>query len=547
MIRAFALLLIVAGAALAGLDLARHEQPWAAEVWAALAAAVPRLSELPLPLGSIGAALFVVATLAGHLRSRRKSAAIDAPRDAADREFLPAALELIDTPPSPVRIAALWFICLGVASALALSWYGRIDIHAVARGRIQPPGRSKTVQPFEPGIVASVAVANGQSVAAGDVLLVLDPTESSADSQALARDLESARGEAARRKVAVAQAQAGTIDVAAIDFAPDVGETVRRREQLVLASDLAQLRSTLANLAAQADEKHAARERLAASIAARESLLKLTRERVDMRETINEKGALSRALVIDSLQQHQIQEIAQVADKGQLNETEAAIRTIESKAAETISQFIADQSQKLAEAERKADRTAQDLVKARSKNERTSIRAPIFGTVQQLAVTTLGQVVTSAQALMTIVPADAPVEIEAYVENQDIGFVEAGQSVVVKVDSFPFTRFGTLSGRIERVSRDAVEQGDANQQADPAAAVRAQPASASPQAQGRTQNLVFPATISLERRAIAIDGKDIPLQPGMAVTVEILTGSRRAIDYVLSPLREIASNAAHER
>lgn len=467
-------------------------------------------------------------------------------QDATDREFLPAALEILETPPSPIRVQALWFICLAFAGALLLSWFGRIDIHAVAQGRIQPSGRSKVVQPFEPGVVSSLNVVNGQQVTAGDVLLVLDPTETTADREALARDLESAHGEAARRRVAVAEARAGTMRVEAIAFPSDVGETVRKREELVLASELGQLKSTLSSLEAQIDEKNAMVERLKGSIAARAKLLALTQERVDMRETINAQGSLSRAMVIESLQQHETQKIAQATETGQVTETQAAIVTLERKVAETISQFVAEQSQKLTEAERKADRTAQDLVKARSKNERTALRAPIAGTVQQLAVTTIGQVVTTGQALLTIVPSDAPVEIEAFVQNQDIGFVESGQPAVVKIDAFPFTRFGTLDGKILRVSRDAVEERDAAQLADPTNAVRSQ-ASAATQPTTRGQTLVFPTTIALARSTMPIDGKEIPLMPGMAVTVEILTGHRRAIDYVLSPLREIASKAAHER
>lgn len=475
-----------------------------------------------------------------------KPALLSLTQDATDREFLPAALEILETPPSPIRVQALWFICIAFASALLLSWFGRIDIHAVAQGRIQPSGRSKVVQPFEPGVVAALNVTNGQQVSANDVLLVLDPTETTADREALKRDLESAYGEAARRRVAVAEARAGTMKVEAIAFPEDVGETVRKREELVLASELGQLKSTLSSLEAQIDEKHAAVERLKASIAARAKLLALTQERVDMRETVNAQGSLSRAMVIESLQQHETQKIAQATETGQVTETQAAIVTLERKVAETISQFVAEQSQKLTEAERKADRTAQDLVKARSKNERTALRAPIAGTVQQLAVTTIGQVVTTGQALLTIVPSDAPVEIEAFVQNQDIGFVESGQPAVVKVDAFPFTRFGTLDGKILRVSRDAVEERDAAQLADPTNAVRSQ-GNAATQPTTRGQTLVFPATIALGRSTMPIDGKEIPLVPGMAVTVEILTGSRRAIDYVLSPLREIASKAAHER
>ena len=165
--------------------------------------------------------------------------------------------------------------------------------------------------------------------------------------------------------------------------------------------------------------------------------------------------------------------------------------------------------------------------------------------MQQLAVTTVGQVVSSGQSLMTIVPRDGPIEIEALVLNQDIGFVEAGQQAVIKVEAFPFTRFGTIPGTITKVSRDAVEEREAQGLADGSQAGRS---GAQPGANGgRGQNLVFPATVRLEQTSIDIDGKQIALSPGMAVTVEVKTGQRRALDYLLSPLRDIASSSGRER
>ena len=145
---------------------------------------------------------------------------------------------------------------------------------------------------------------------------------------------------------------------------------------------------------------------------------------------------------------------------------------------------------------------------------------------------------------MTIVPLASPIEIEALIENKDIGFVEAGQPVVVKIESFPFTRYGTVDGAVVKVSRDAVDDREASALSDPKASTRPQSATAE---LAKNQNLVFPATIALAKTVIDVGGKDIALSPGMAVTVEVLTGKRRALDYILSPLREVASSSAHER
>lgn len=464
--------------------------------------------------------------------------------DEVDREFLPAALELLETPPSPVRIAAIWLIGLFFAASLVWSYFGWLEIYAVARGRIQPSGRSKVIQPLDPGRVVGIAIENGSRVEAGDLLIEFDSRETGAEHEEQKRDLESALAEAARRRAGIAAARLAGTRALKVAYAAGTSESIIDRENGVLAADLAQLASNQASLLAQRAEKLAASERLKASIAAREKLIAVDKEHVDMRESLNQTKAASRAQVIETLQQYETQLTAQAGEKGQLLETEAALITIDRKIEETTSQFIADQSQKLAEAERKADHLKGELVKAAAKHERMKLTAPIGGTVQQLAVTTIGQVVSSGQPLMTIVPYGAPIEIEALIENKDIGFVEAGQPAVVKVEAFPFTRYGTVEGNVLKVSRDSVDEREATALNDPKAGARASPSTADI---AKTQNLVFPATIGLSKTAISVDGKEIPLSPGMAVTVEILTGKRRALDYILSPLREVASTSAHER
>jgi hemolysin D len=465
-----------------------------------------------------------------------------------DREFLPAALELIETPTSPVKVALLWFICIAFGAVLAWSYFGRFDIHAVARGKIEPSGRSKVVQPLEPGKVVAVLVDNGSSVKAGDTVVELDPTETSADRQADSRDLEASEAEIVSRKFAVEAVGKGDFTVpAAIAFAPGTDVSVRAREMSVLAANLQQLSSALESLKAQIEERRAQKSRLDMSIGARKQLLTVLKERVDTRQSLDDKGQGYRVRVIDALQDYGRENTSLATDQGQLLETDAAMKSLERKLEETRSSFIAEQTQKLAEAERKRDLLSQELIKASTKNERTHLTAPITGTVQQLAVTTLGQVVASGQALMTIVPSESPIEIEAMILNEDIGFVESGQSAVIKVEAFPFTRYGTVDGTVVRVSREAVDERDAIGLSDPTATTNPQGAFSLSSAPSARQTLVFPATVSLTRRSMAIDGKDVPLSAGMAVIVEIKTGQRRVIDYLLSPLRELHSQTGHER
>jgi hemolysin D len=467
------------------------------------------------------------------------------PLHADDREFLPSAVEIIVTPASPIAIWFIWLICGVFATAIAWSYFGQLDVYAVARGKIQVTGRSKVVQPIDPGKVSALFVQNGALVKEGDLLVKLDPTETSADQTRYAEDLMAASAEAARRKAAIESARLEPVAPLKIEFSPDTSQFVRQREQNVLAADLAQLNANLKTLAGQADQQRATERRLVESIAEREKLLALSDERVQMRQKLQNLGAGSRALIIEAQTQYETDLTSQIADKGQLKETLANISVTQHKIVEAVAQFIADQSQKLAEAERKRDQLLQDLIRARSKNEKMSITAPVSGVVEQLAVTTIGQVVNSGQVLMTIVPANAPLEVQALLQNQDIGFVRVGQPAVIKVDAFPFTRYGTIDGRVINVSGDAVDIRDAPNLSDASAAVTAKGAAANSSSSNPT--LVFPATIALAKHSIMADDREVQLVPGMTVSVEIQTGKRRIIDYVLSPLREMTSGAAHER
>lgn len=487
--------------------------------------------------------------LTGRLLARdgrvRAPASPLVPLTNADREFLPAALEILATPPSPVAKSLLVAICGLFFAALAWSYFGWMDIYAVAPGKIQLDGGSKVLQSLEAGRIVAIKVENGKHVEAGDVLLELDPTESGAEREAQARDLEAASAEAARRKTAIGAAYTEAVVPPPIAFQAGISASVQQRETNVLGADLGALRSSLASLKAQLAEKLATRSRLELTIAERQKLIALAKERVSMRQKLDSEGAGSRAQTIESLQQYEDAMTSDANDRGQLLETEAAITAFGPKIQQTISQFVDDQSQKLAEAEHKRDHLEQELIKAQARANHAQLKSPIAGTVQQLAVSSLGQVVAAGQPLLTVVPENKPLEVKALIANQDVGFVDVGQPAVVKVEAFPFTRYGTIGGSVDKVFRDAVDGRDAPELTDAANAAR--PQGTAPGSQPKTQDLVFPATIRLAQHAIEVDGKEIALLPGMAVTVEIKTGRRRVIDYLLSPLREVASEAGRER
>lgn len=466
------------------------------------------------------------------------------PVGRGDTDFLPAAIEILEAPPSPVRIGFLLAICALTATALAWSYFGHVDIIATARGKIQPTGRVKVIQPAEGGKVARIAVANGQTVKEGDLLLELVDADARADEAAAMAGLHSYRAEAARRAAALATARSPDFRLSAVAWPSDTPAAVREREERVLGGDVAQLAASVASLDAQARQKEAERRRLTETAAAQQNLIDVLKQRVDIRATLASSGAGAVTSLIDAKENLAFHSATLATTRGQLEESAASAEVLKRDRAKLIDTFVAENRQKLADAERQADDFGQKLAKARARLDHLTFRSPIAGTIAATTVTAPGQVVGVAEEVIRIVPSGAALEIEAYLENKDIGFVEAGQEAQVKIESFPFTRYGAIEAVVTRVATDAIPEQDASQiEGDPA---RATKSSGFAGAQ-RTQNLVFPATLTPRRTEMDVGDKRVPLSPGMAVTVEIRTGSRRILEYVFSPLVETASKAMKER
>jgi hemolysin D len=320
----------------------------------------------------------------------------------------------------------------------------------------------------------------------------------------------------------------------------------RLREEAVLRADLAQLSDSLKALDKQMAQKLATRKRLEMSIAFQHTLMDTLNQRVSTRQQAIDLNVGTKINLYDAKEGLEKSQAQLASDEGQLIETDAALKELQSEKAKTISQFIADNQNKLAEASRKVDEARQALAKATARLARTKLFAPIDGVVQQTAVTTVGQVVTTGQQLAVVTPAGGKLQVETLVANLDIGFVKLGQEAVIKVDAFPFTRFGVLHGKVVKIASGAIAEQEAKRalaDATAAANVASTPATVP----GQLESFVFPVTVALDETSINADGATIPLTPGMTGTVEIKTDSCRVIDYLLSPLARVASEAARER
>jgi len=483
------------------------------------------------------------------LASRRKPR-----RRRADSEFLPAALEILETPPSPIRTSLIWFLCSLAAGALLWSWIGTFDIVATSQGKIQPLGRVKVIQSLETAKVRSIPVTNGEEVRVGDLLVDLDDTELRVEADMLAISLAALKAEVLRRDKALTVASelnTGMDPVAGHDLLPeitfpeDIPTPIRHREQAILEADLSELFTAFDRTRAQRKQKQAEAARLSSTIKAQRALVATLDERVGMRTSLLQSQSGTRAEVINAAETSQRAEAELAEMVGQLAEAEAGQDVLAVEKVSTIRAFVADNARQRADVARRADEQEQQLRKTNARLRSLNILSPVAGTVQASAITTVGQIVTSGAELMRVVPTGGPIEIEAYLPNRDIGFVGVGMIAVIKAEAFPFTRYGIIEGKVTRVATDAIPEPDA-QQIEGAAAKEVESLVPIGNVQ-RMQNLVFPITVRPDRTSITVDGREVPLRPGMAVTVEIKTGNRRILEYLFSPIAQVSSEAMTER
>jgi len=460
-------------------------------------------------------------------------------RRGEELAFLPAALEIVETPPSPIGRSIGVTIILLFCAALAWACWGTIDIVASATGKIVASGRTKIIQPFETGVVRAVYVQDGQAVKAGDILVELDPTISGAESDRLAQELLAARLDVNRLRALLSEGGDPAANFAAPEGASAAQVDLHRT---LLSQELEEYRAKLANLDKQYAQADAGRAGAAAQVQKLTLTIPLLKKRVAAFKKLvdNGYGSLLQYLALSQdLIEHQ-QELD--AQKAKLTETGAAMAGLLEQKRQAEAEFRRANYTDLSEAEQKAASVQEQLVAAQQRQHLQTLTAPVDGTVQQLAVHTVGGVVTPAQQLMAVVPADSRLEIEAMVSNRDIGFVSAGQPAEIKIDTFDFTRYGLLHGQVLSVSQDAIVRDRRQDRSNDRA-----PGTPNESSEPKGQELSYSARISLDRSRMQIDDRTVNLSPGMAVTVEIKTGSRRILSYLLSPLLRYRQQTLRER
>ena len=425
------------------------------------------------------------------------------------------ALALQAQPPRLLARSVSLAVCAFAALACAYATLAHIDIVVSAQGRVIPGGKSKVVQPLEAGIVRRIAVHDGQAVKAGDVLIELDPTVAAADQQRLRREQWEGAAEVARSEA--------LLHGRPFEPPSDLPADLRANALALLASRQAEHQSRLAALDADIARRQADRDAIGTNLSRLQGTVPLVRKKHEMRAELARTGHIAETGLIETqLELMNLEKEIAVQGK-RLAESEAGLQAAHQQRTQAHAELRSRAAAELAEATRRRDSAQQELIKAEARQRQQVLRAPIDGVVQQLAVSTVGGVVTPAQALLTVVPDRSPLELEAQVANRDIGQIRRGQRVIAKIETFDFTRWGYIEGEVQWVGTDAV--------IDP------------------KLGPVYPVRIELKAMQTpnAVGGQHGVVTAGMSVTADIRTGERRLIDYFLAPMLRAKEESLRER
>lgn len=431
-------------------------------------------------------------------------------------DFLPAALEVIERPVSPTGRVTAWALLAGLAVTMAWLIFGRIDIVATAQGRIVPMDAVKLVQASNTGIVRRIYVHDGDVVHRGEPLVDLDPTVSTADQAQAEKGLLDAELTAARN-LAIADALSGhpLRFVAPEGTTPEIADTQRR----LIAAQIAVTNAAVASMAAARDSSLADARSAASQIRKFEETVPVLDRELDAMNGLAAKGYAPGLRLLELQRQRRGEQgdrdvaIAQRA-RG-LSEAAKFGQELAQSREQARQQALGD----LAKAQNEVILRGEELTKARRKSRLQRLLAPVDGTVQQLALHTLGGVAEPVKPLMIIVPEGSMI-VEARVLNKDAGFVHSGQSAAVKLEAFPYTRYGTVPGRIVSISRDAIQD---------------------------KSGPYYLARIALLKTSVRTEDGPRSVSPGLSTTSDIRIGTRSIISFLVSPMTALRSEAGRER
>lgn len=445
--------------------------------------------------------------------------------EASVLDFSPPLLRLQDSPPNPLGRKVLWLLLVLLASLLVWAIFGRLDIVAVAEGKLIPESYVKIVQPVEAGIVKEILVREGQSVQAGQILMRMDALISEADSKSIDADYQ-------RKRLALRRIQAelsgNTFKTESDDpagLAKEINAQYRANKAAFEAA-LAEERSRLL----KARQELAGAEQIKRKL---EETLPHYREQDKAYERLVKDG-FAGSLMGSDKRRERIEKEQELQTQGFVIESaRAGIAQSEKKLLQIDSDYRRQLHAEQNDIQGQFERLTQEVTKQAHKQNLLELKAPQAGVVKDLATHTGGTVVQPGTVLLTLVPQDEVLRAEVWISNEDSGFVRQGQPVKLKFAAFPFQKYGMVEGIVEHVSADASDgNGAGNPQSDPSR---------------KSQPLLYKTLVALKHMRLEMEGKQFSLSAGMQTNAEIRLGDRTVMEYLLSPVKKAWHEAARER
>ncbi|MBL8805210.1 MAG: HlyD family type I secretion periplasmic adaptor subunit [Rhodospirillales bacterium] len=442
-----------------------------------------------------------------------KPPSLSAPADPARIRYLTLAIHLEEGGAPWLLRAAVWIATAMIGFAVA--WAAMTTIPQVAQGpgEIVPAGRIQMIQHLEGGIVSKILVQEGEIVEIGQKLAEIDPTAALAERDQIAVRAAGLRLQAERLR-AFAEGRSATLD-ATIEAGLSADQAaILRTQERSRASQRAVLERQLAG-------RRADLEALLGQQATLQRQIKITGEALDMRQRLTDQGLNSRITLLDvQREMNRVQgELSTVLVN--IGRARESIGEAENRLVELDSRLSADAMRELGAVTAELRQVEEARVRLDDRVARTQVVAPVRGVVKELRVRAAGSIIPPGGVILDLVPIGRELIVEARLQPSDIGQVQIGQPVTVKVSSYDFARFGSVPGRLTHLSASTLVDG-----------------------QGRPY---FKAIVALEKDHVGDDPRRNPILPGMTVLADIKTDERTVLRYLLNPVYRALDSAFHEK
>lgn len=446
--------------------------------------------------------------------------------DALD--FAPPLLRLQNHPPNPVGRAVMITLLVLLTALLIWALVGKLDIVAVAQGKLVPQSYLKIVQPADSGIVKEILVKEGDEVKEGQILMRMDTLITDADAKSLHDEYQ-------RKRLALRRIDAELADKPFFTEAGDPPDVARKAEaqysanRSALDTALAEERSRLEK--AKFDLASAGQVKVKL-----EEVLPHYRTQDNAFESLAKDGYVGTIAASDKKRERIEKEEELKTQEYLIKSTRSSIVQSEKKLAQIVSDYRRQLYVERNETQSTVDKLTQEIAKQTHKQALLELRAPKDAIVKDLATHSAGTVVQPGTVLLTLVPKEDTLRAEVWVSNEDIGFIRKGQEAKLKLAAFPFQKYGMVDGEVEYVAADAADGNSATNN-EPLPNDKS----------SKTQPLVYKALVALRATHLEMDGRRFGLEPGMQVSAEILLGRRTVMEYLLSPVQKAFHEAGRER